>query len=276
MTRSHHKYCCVLAMWVLVSLGGEARAWGDLGHKVICEIAYRLVQPDTRAAIDQLMRLDREFKTFSDSCIYPDHPRIRASEHFLNLPRDSKGLASDECPLADACVLTAILGDFKVLGVRAESETTRLIALKSLGHWVGDIHQPLHVSFLDDRGGNTIRTSGQCSGNLHAVWDNCLVQYAIGPDALEAAADLLAVITPEMKAGWNASVPRDWANESFAIAEAPRTMYCAMHGSSCDMTSNALNISAQYLDANESVVKMQLQRAGVRLARLLDDALLQR
>ena len=276
MTRSHHKYCCVLAMLVLVSLGGEARAWGDLGHKVICEIAYRLVQPDTRATIDQLMRLDREFKTFSDSCIYPDHPRIRASEHFLNLPRDSKGLASDECPLADVCVLTAILGDFKVLGVRAESETTRLIALKSLGHWVGDIHQPLHVSFLDDRGGNTIRTSGQCPGNLHAVWDNCLVQYAIGPDASEAAADLLAVITPEMKASWNASVPRDWANESFAITEAAQTMYCAMHGSSCDMMSNALNISAQYLDANEPVVKMQLQRAGVRLARLLDDALLQR
>jgi hypothetical protein len=42
------------------------------------------------------------------------------------------------------------------------------------------------------------------------------------------------------------------------------------------MMSNALNISAQYLDANEPVVKMQLQRAGVRLARLLDDALLQR
>jgi hypothetical protein len=276
VTRSHHKYCCVLAMLVLVSLGGEARAWGDLGHKVICEIAFRLVQPDTRAAINQLMQLDREFKTFSDSCIYPDHPRIRASEHFLNLPRDSKGLTSDECPLADACVLTAILGDFKVLGLRAESETTRLIALKSLGHWVGEIHQPLHVSFLDDRGGNTIRTSGQCPGNLHAVWDNCLVQYAIGPDASEAATDLLAVITPEMKAGWNASAPRDWVNESFAITEAAQTMYCAMHGSSCDMTSNALNISAQYLDANESVVKIQLQRAGVRLARLLDDALLQR
>ena len=276
MRRSHHKYCCVLAMLVLVALGGEARAWGDLGHKVICEIAYRLVQPDTRAAINQLMQLDREFKTFSDSCIYPDHPRIRASEHFLNLPRDSKGLASDECPLADACVLTAILGDFKVLGSRAESDTTRLFALKSLGHWVGDIHQPLHVSFLDDRGGNTIRTSGQCSGNLHAVWDNCLVQYAIGPDASEAATDLLAIITPEMKAGWNASVPRDWANESFAITEAARTMYCVMHGSSCDMTSNALNISAQYLDANESVVKLQLQRAGARLARLLDEALLQR
>jgi hypothetical protein len=70
----------------------------------------------------------------------------------------------------------------------------------------------------------------QCPGNLHAVWDTCLVQYAVGPDASEAATDLLAVITPEMKAKRNAFVPRDWANESFAITEAARTMYCVMHG----------------------------------------------
>ena len=262
----------VVVTLALISLGGEARAWGDLGHKVICEIAYRLVQPDTRAAIDRLMRLDSEFKTFSDSCIYPDHPRIRAAEHFLNLLRDSKGLTSSECPQADACVLTAILYDFKVLQAKQQPDASKLGALKSLGHWVGDIHQPLHVSFVDDRGGNSIRTSGQCPGNLHAVWDTCLVLYSVGPDVSEAATDLLAVITPEIKAEWNASVPRDWANESFAIAEAPQTMYCAMRGSSCDMTNSGLDISAQYLDANEPVVKQQLQKAGVRLAHLLDTA----
>lgn len=81
-------------------------------------------------------------------------------------------------------------------------------------------------------------------------------------------------ITPEMKAEWTASKPRDWANESFAIAEAARTMYCVMHASSCDTTSGGLNINTQYLDANEPVVKEQLQKAGVRLARLLDTAFL--
>jgi hypothetical protein len=262
-------------MLAFVLISGEARAWGDLGHKVICEIAFRLVQPDTQTAINRLTRLDSEFKTFSDSCIYPDHPRIRAAEHFLNLPRDSKGLTSDQCPQADACVLTAILHDFKILHAKEQADASKLVALKSLGHWVGDIHQPLHVSFLDDKGGNTIRTSGQCSGNLHAVWDTCLVQYAIGPDASEAVTDLLAAIAPEMKAQWTASAPRDWANESFAVAEAARTMYCVMHVSSCDTTSGALNISTQYLDANEPVVNEQLQKAGVRLAKLLDTALLE-
>lgn len=209
MRKSYHRSSYLLAALAFISLGGEARAWGDLGHKVICEIAFRLVLPDTRAAIDRLMQLDSEFKAFSGSCIYPDHPRIRAAEHFLNLSRDSKGLTSDGCPQADACVLTAILHDVRVLASRAETDASRLIALKSVGHWVA-IHQPLHVSFLDDRGGNTIRTSGQCPGNLHAVWDTCLVQYAVGPDASEAATDLLAVITPEMKVEWSASMPRDW------------------------------------------------------------------
>lgn len=139
---------------------GEARAWGDLGHKVICEIAFRSVQPNTQAAINRLMQLDSAFKSFSDSCIYPDHPRIRAPEHFLNLPRDSKGLSSNQCPQADECVLTAILRDFEILQAKEQADASKLVALKSLGHWIGDIHQPLHVSFLDDKGGNTIRTSG--------------------------------------------------------------------------------------------------------------------
>ena len=263
----------LLATLTFLLLGGDARAWGDLGHKVICEIAFRLVQPDTRTAINRLMQLDSESKAFADSCIYPDHPRIRAEEHFLNLLRGSKELTSDECPLANACLLTAIRHDYKILHAKDGSDASKLDALKSLGHWVGDLHQPLHVAFLDDRGGNDIKTSGSCR-NLHAVWDNCLVLYSAGPDASEAATDLLADITPEMQVMWNASIPRDWANESFAIAEAPGTMYCTMHGPSCDMTDSALNISAQYLEANEPVVKQQLQKAGVRLGRLLDTAFL--
>jgi hypothetical protein len=223
------------------------------------------------------MESDTEFKTFSDSCVFPDHPfrgqpRIRSSEHFINLPRDSKGLTSDSCPKADKCVLTAILNDAKVLSSKDATDADRLFALKSLGHWVGDIHQPLHVSFEEDRGGNKIRVNGQCSGNLHATWDNCLVQYSVGPDALEAVAELLEGITPELQTRWTASEPRDWANESFAISKAVRTGYCAMHGDSCDMPSGSVTISVEYLDANEAVVKEQLKKSGARLARVLDTA----
>jgi hypothetical protein len=138
---------------------------------------------------------------------------------------------------------------------------------------VGDIHQPMHVSFLDDKGGNSIRVFGQCLGNLHATWDTCLVQYAVGPDPLEAATDLLETVTPDQRAQWNNLEPRNWANESFAIAEAAQTEYCAMQGTGCISTGKAVKVDEAYLEKNESVVKEQLLKAGMRLAWLLDATL---
>ena len=262
-----------LALVALFAFGGNSWAWGDMGHTVVCEIAFRLAVPDTRAAIRKLIRDDSQFDTFGESCVFPDHPRKRADEHFINLPRDSKGLTSDDCPLADNCLLTAIRNDAAILSSKAARRQDKLIALKFLGHWVGDIHQPLHVSFEDDRGGNNITVSGQCSGNLHSAWDSCLVENAIGEDVSEAASDLIDSITPAMRERWTASDPPDWANESFAIAEAAKTKYCVMQAPSCDAPpSGHVTIDTAYVEANVPIVLEQLQKAGVRLAHLLDKA----
>src|SRR3981189_2523697 len=98
----------VALLVMLFPISSDAWAWGDEGHKVVCEIALRLVQPNTRAEIQKLISNDDRFDSFSDACTWPDHPRQRASEHFLNLPRDSARLSSDTCPGASACVVTAI------------------------------------------------------------------------------------------------------------------------------------------------------------------------
>src|SRR3954468_10699019 len=156
-----------LAIVALLTLSGNAWGWGDHGHKVVCEIAFRLAMPDTRARIRRLIRNDQAFDVFSDACTWPDHPRRRASEHFVNLPRNAEGLTSDACPLAPKCTLTAIENDVAVLSSTAARPVDKLAALKFLGHWVGDLHQPLHVSFEDDRGGNEITVHGECHGKLH-------------------------------------------------------------------------------------------------------------
>jgi hypothetical protein len=70
-----------------------------------------------------------------------------------------------------------------------------------------------------------------------------------------------------------ASDPREWANESFAIAEAVKTGYCVVHGSSCDLPNAAhVTVDAIHVESNKPVVREQLQKAGVRLARVLDAA----
>jgi hypothetical protein len=233
----------------------------------------RLVQPTKRAEIQKLISNDDRFTSFSDACTWPDHPRQRASEHFVNLPRDSDGLHSETCPGASACVVTAIKKDFEALSSNSASQPKKLGSLKFLGHWVGDIHQPLHVSFEDDRGGNSVLVTGLCDANLHSAWDTCLVLKAVGEDVGEAATELLKTITPARIESWTHSAPMDWANESFAIAEQARTEYCIRQGASCDHPSGKVKIDAAYVAVNTPIVRQQLQKAGVRLAHMLDAAL---
>jgi hypothetical protein len=215
--------CALLVLSFFGSFCGHALAWGDTAHQVICEVAFRLAKPATQIEIQRLINSDPSatFPDFSESCVFPDHPRIRAPEHFLNFSRDSAGLSSERCPLAPKCVLTAILSDQEILASKSGTDANRLLALKSLGHWVGDIHQPLHVSFGDDRGGNTISVSG-CARNLHAVWDNCLVDYAVGRDVVKAANRMMATITPDILTQWTSSTPRDWPTKVLRSPKRPR------------------------------------------------------
>jgi hypothetical protein len=250
-----------------------ARAWGDAGHKVVCEIALSLVSPGTYAEIGRLIKLGGKFSTFPEACTWPDHPRKRAAEHFVNLPRDATALSAP-CGSEPVCVVSAIIKDFAVLSSKASSDVEKSASLKFLGHWVGDVHQPLHVSFKNDRGGNSVKVSGECgNGNLHSVWDSCLVNAAIGGDAHAGAGDLLKSITRAQMDEWAHSTPVDWANESFGISERAQTQYCERHGQSCDAHDGTVTVDQAYIRANVPVVREQLQRAGVRLAHLLDQAL---
>ena len=54
------------------TMSSDAWAWGDQGHKVVCEIAMRLVQPNTRAERQKLISTDDRFDSFSAACTWPD------------------------------------------------------------------------------------------------------------------------------------------------------------------------------------------------------------
>ncbi|KAA8544990.1 hypothetical protein F0562_019793 [Nyssa sinensis] len=75
--------------------------------------------------------------------------------------------------------------------VRASVNDNLNEALLFLSHFMGDIHQPLHVGFTSDEGGNTIdlRWFGHKS-NLHHVWDREIILTAVA-DYYEKDMDLL-------------------------------------------------------------------------------------
>jgi S1/P1 Nuclease len=76
-------------------------------------------------------------------------------------------LQSTDCP-NNVCLYAAILNYTQ--RITTQTGTQQNEALKFLTHFLGDIHQPLHVSFASDLGGNTLTGTflGE-SGNLHHV-----------------------------------------------------------------------------------------------------------
>jgi hypothetical protein len=257
---------------------------GRPGHRVVGEIAFHEAAADTRTRIEALIASAGETGPFSELCIWPDHPRKRDDEHYVNLARDAQAIGTAACPLADRCVVAAIGKDVAILADPANSEVARLIALKFLGHFVGDVHQPLHVSFEDDRGGNSVDTTGICGRNLHSAWDTCLLQQAVGTDVAVAVNQLTAEIVSADTWASVASSPIDWANESFTVAIAAETNYCTASASACEYTpgnetfdpgeqERQVTIDAAYVARSTPIIRDRLKRAGVRLAHLLDRTL---
>jgi hypothetical protein len=104
----HPLLLCSVAVLLQAS---PALAWGDIGHRIICEIAFRELNDTARERVKVMIRRDPEFDTFAEACSWPDRPRRRASEHYVNLPRDAPGFDEELCPLADECVVSAIEKD---------------------------------------------------------------------------------------------------------------------------------------------------------------------
>jgi hypothetical protein len=213
-------------------------------------------------------------------------PPQRPTEHFLNVPRGARKIdPANLCPTAGRCVASAILNDTRELA-SAKDASERLRLLKSLGHWVADIHQPLHVSFEDDKGANMIEATGLCATSLHLAWDMCIIEKKIGSDETAVAAALEREVTDANRKAWapaslDAAAVAAWASESLAIAESPAVQYCFPHEGACWYSPEAqqfsgkkrqVEIDSRYLDDEAPIVRERLKRAGIRLGAILNSA----
>src|SRR6266404_45979 len=162
----------------------------------------------------------------------------------------------------------------------------RRLALQFLLHLVGDLHQPLHAADNRDHGGNDIRVKGAGSGpgTLHHYWDTVFVRR-LGTRADDVSRELIAGISDDDRRAWSGGSPADWAKESFQIARnhvyGPLQHTGSPSGAGVDVDPGIsggghprpITLDARYESDAGNIVAGQLQRAGLRLARLLNDAL---
>lgn len=286
------------AIALLMCVGGiepRVAAWSPQVHEAVCAVAYRLLPAADQQELDRLARAYRDpdggrFEYFTRGCGFPDRARARAREapagsawrdyakfddwHFLNLPRSEKTVPAT----CGNCVLHGIEQHLTQLANHNLRDSVRAEALFFLGHWVGDVHQPLHVSYEDDLGGNRItpiRGGFYDDTHLHGVWDGGIPAGVRGNIGWWVyAGNLRDEITPQLQQQWSAIPRRLWAQESYDITIQPETLYCRVAGNQCAR----INAVGRTLDANYQkrfgdVVELRLKKAGARLATLLAQAL---
>ena len=269
----------------------EACAWGDLGHEVTALIAYRHLNTKARSALDALLASDTDTLTAPDFASratwadkYRNAHRETAAWHFIDIEIDHPDIngachgfpalgdaqAASQGPAQD-CVVNKIDEFAAELNNSSTAPAERLLALKFLIHFVGDIHQPLHAADHDDRGGNCIGLDSRpgAARNLHAYWDVDVVN-SLGNSAGQIADRLDANVSPQAMALWVKGTPKDWALQSFEIARRdvyalPSRPTCGAHG--------AVALSESYEAQAQRDAAALLLKSAIRLAGMLNAAL---
>jgi hypothetical protein len=274
-----------------------ALSWGDDGHKAIALIAQRCLMADVRNKVAAMLAADTEYLTKHDIAseatwadkyrdannrqdhyaqtqnwhftdIEIDHPDIRAA-CFGRKPLPPGTLASNGP--AEDCAVDKIEQFQAELSAPSTDAEERLMALKFILHFVGDLHQPLHSSDNHDKGGNDVKVMVEGfphkpKDELHAFWDVQFVDAIAKPPSV-LADQLLAQITPDDARGWAKGTPSNWASEAYAISKAD------VYGNPALSADHVEHLDANYVDTAEVDVRLQLSRAGIRLASLLNKTL---
>jgi hypothetical protein len=267
-----------LTILLLAAAQAPVRAWGELGHQLVGELAQRQLTPAAQANVAWLLR-DEPVPTLAGVAFWADALRVSDPDrfkqtsrwHYVNFAPGSCAFDPPrDCP-DGACVVEAIEAQRRLLSDVSQPLEVRRDALKFIVHLVGDVHQPLHSSNRTDKGGNQfqiiLRTDippeeyardryhdGVMDTNLHSVWDYYVLASA--GLSLQPYADRLASSkVPATKL----ATPAAWAAESCKLIDRHR------------LYPRSGQMDKTYLSAMRPYAERRIVQAARRLAKLLNE-----
>lgn len=248
---------------VLVSLFSNglmaAEDWGKIGHRAVGEIAEKYLNKKTEKEISKLLnghslafvanygddiKSDRKYDSYGPS-------------HYVNFPFGEK--YEDHPKNEKGDIIQAINTCISVLKNENSTKEDKVFNLKMLVHFMGDLHQPLHIGLADDKGGNDFQVRWFSDGtNLHTVWDYKMIDfYEMSYTELASNTDVLS--KQQVEAIKKGSV-LDWMYDSRVICE---NIY--------QNTEIGEKLGYEYMYKYMDTLRFQLQKGGIRLAEVLNE-----
>jgi len=252
-------YILIAFLITFSPLKANSLDWGKTGHRTIGKIAEDYLKGKTKRKIAAL--LDGKslalVSNFGDEIRADKRYNEFSTWHYVNMPFGVTYKDSEKNPKGD--VIAGIEKCKQVLLDKNATREDKVFYLKMLVHLVGDLHQPMHVGRKEDKGGNTIQVQWFNRGtNLHRVWDTNMINH-YGMGYTELANSMGKISKDQVKYLQKGSV-EDWAN---SIQKSAIKVYASV--------AVGENLRHKYMYDNFALVRSQLQKGGIRLAKILND-----
>ena len=254
-----------LSLSLSLALARPAWSWDADGHRFVCTVASYEMNEQTRGAVKKLLALETR-EQFAEACVRADDAAGNRPEppawHRMYVPREAQSVdLARDCSGPDGCLVSAIEHKTRILQGDAPA-AAKAEALKVLMHLVGDLHQPLNIGFVQDRGGADIPVVFRGRRmSLRDLWETELLRAR--PDTWREIAESYEARFPYIERRlWPAGTLTDWANESLWIMRTPATGYLGNPGN--------LAFGELFVRQNQLVVLRRLSQAGVRLGLMLN------
>jgi hypothetical protein len=279
-----------------LALPGKAFAWDEEGHKIVALIADHYLDPAVKQKVDAMLAADTDTLTKHDiasEAVWADTHRdldgkkaqdqmaVTDSWHEVKLelghPDMKTACLNKPLPVGKPasqgpadCAIDKVNQFVEELSSETTSPAEKLLALKYLLNLVGDLHQPLYVSDDSNQGGDATRVSGGGGdpGTLRHYWDAEFIDY-LGDDPKPIADDIADGVRQSKSFDkMSKGTPTDWALEAFGLAK--DHAYGKLPPKKSD---GSYELSPDYVTDSIETIRLQLARAGVRLAGILNRAL---
>ena len=161
----------------LKSSDDEAFFWGQNGHRVTGKIAEQYLTKRAKRKIDKLLKGESLafVSTFADEIKSDRSYRKYSPWHYVNMELDETYKEAKKNPQGD--LVTGINTCIEILKDENSTEADKVFHLKLLVHFIGDLHQPMHIGRKEDKGGNDFQVQWFGKGtNLHSVWDTKMIE----------------------------------------------------------------------------------------------------
>ena len=251
----------ILSLFVLlltISAPLKATAWGEKGHNLVAEVAFDQLDATTKKIVlDYLAGMTIEEAANWMDKIKNDHSYDHLKPlHYVNF--DPNESVTNQCCDNIIWALTSTIKELK--NHKSMSRDEVKIKLCYLFHLMGDLHQPLHVGYGTDKGGNTYQVQYREKGtNLHGLFDYGLIEKNnISLNDCLHAKKYSQLDLKEIRRG----TPLNWAKES-------RSYLTEIY------TIQGHTIENDYEVRNVQIIKEQIFKAGIRLAEVLQETFAQ-